>query len=184
LLKRALRFLRAFIILSRNDLGEPAMAVVRSILEADLLIRWCLADGENVRKYLKEGLSGAYKVIKNLMDKDYYKGDKQKELVDAFEKMKNYDMNYTQWKKIANITGMNEIFDLTYPVLSAMAHGSLMSVSGQIENKDISKDSDPILIDASIPLANTFSSDCRALVAEWIYTKRIIAVPNLLECFN
>lgn len=79
---------------------------------------------------------------------------------------------------------MLEIFKFVYPVLSAMSHGSLMSISSHIEKKEISEDTDFINISASIPLANNFTNDCHILCSEWIYNKKIRDVPDLTNLLS
>jgi len=181
LLKRTLKFLNAYLILIRKNLSEPSMAIVRSIFEASLLIRWCLIDQENVKKYLKVGQSSASKMIENLINNKYYDGDKQKKLEEAYAQSNKDKVSYTQWKEMAKVTGMTEIFNFVYPVLSAMSHGSLMAISAQVEKSDLSEDVDSINIAASIPLANNFANDCYILCGEWIYNKKIRPAPNLRD---
>lgn len=177
--KRAIRFLLSYIILIKNGLSEPSMAIIRSIFETSLLIRWLIQDTKNVTKYYKEGKSNARIVLENLVNNKYFPEDKQKTLEDALSKYDKEKIIFTKWKDIAKETGMLEIFNFVYPVLSSMSHGSLMSIGGQVDKKEISADSDYINISASLPLANNFMIDCYILCAEWMYNKRIRPVPNL-----
>ncbi|HEY5534396.1 MAG TPA: DUF5677 domain-containing protein [Ignavibacteria bacterium] len=180
LFKRVIKFLRAYIILIKNGLSEPSMSIVRSIFETDLLIRWCIKDKDNVKKYFKEGKSSAIIMLDNLTKNKYFSTEKQKTIEEALNKYNKEKINFTKWKDIAKDTGMLEIFNFVYPVLSAMSHGSLMSISGQVEEKEISIDSDFVNISASLPLANNFVVDCYTLCGEWMYNKNIRPVPNLL----
>jgi hypothetical protein len=184
LLKRANRFLRGYINLVRSELSEPGMALVRSIFEANLLIRWCLKDENNAIKYKDEGISEVMRMFKNLSNKNYFDESKQRTINITLEKYKDKKDSFTKWKTFAKETGMTDHFNVFYPLLSAMSHGSLMSISGQVEKKEISGDSDFIVINASINVANNFIRDCFLLCSEWIYNSKIHEVLNLEKLIN
>ena len=181
LLVRAIKYLDAYLFLARAGYGEPAISLVRSIYEASLWMRWSSKSKSNAEKYFDASKGESIRMANKLVSRNLARftgpgnqKDFQEMLQDELAKTK-----FPTWEQLAAEVGQQDLHALIYPLLSAMSHGTLMSMGERlVKDKTLSPgpDSDNIL--PYISIANNVFNDCYLVCGEWVVNGKLRPVPD------
>jgi len=177
-LVRTIKYFEAYLQLARSGFGEPAAALLRSIYEASLWMRWSLQSKQNAEIYFGASKGEAIRMLKKLLNRGLIQLNKYPEEKVAREMLNSHlkAVKLPSWDELARQSGLEDLHALIYPQLSAMSHGSLLFIGGR--NNIISPVADSENILSFIPVANNIFRDCYILCEEWILHGRLHPVPD------
>jgi len=180
-LARVCKYFDAYLVLAKSGYGEPSVNLLRSIFEASLWMRWILISKENAERYFNASKGESIRIAQVNIGRGLAKINKMldPELIKkmlADEAKNNY---LPDWKDLAKETGMGDLYALTYKFMSAMIHGTFLSLGERIIGQKISPDPDYLNIEPFIPLANNLLRDCILVTKKWIEEKKIRECPDI-----
>ncbi len=179
---RIVKYFDAYLLLANNGYGEPAACVLRSVFEATLWMRWCIIKPENAELYFKAG-SGE---LRRLVEKNFSrslltsKNTPDPQTVKKLLKDKGKDYKFPPWESMAKETQMDDLFNMIYPLLSAMSHGTWMFLCERLKNKEavFTPFPDSNNIEPFISFAYGFLRDGYWVCKTWVFEKKIYPAPN------
>lgn len=181
-LVRAIKYFDAYLQLAKSGHGEPSAALVRSIYEASLWMRWSLQSKQNAEVYFNASKGEAIRMINKLLSRHLIQITKYPDQKVASEMLNSHfkAVKLPSWVDLARQTGLEDLHALIYPMLSAMSHGSLLFMGERImKNKTISPMSDSYNILVFVPVANNVFRDCFLLCEKWICHGRVHPITDV-----
>ncbi len=174
-LARILKYTDAFLLLVRNGYGEPAACLLRSVFEGYLWIRWSLLSAENAQTYFDSGKGEGIRLLEKLISRGLFEARDRssgkvpdKDLIRTMLKDELKGSRPPKWDDMAKQAGLSDIFVLIYPMLSGMAHGSLLFLGERMERGTVSPDANWDSIEPFLPMAHNLVLDSLRVTEHWI----------------
>ncbi|MCK9209730.1 MAG: DUF5677 domain-containing protein [Ignavibacteriaceae bacterium] len=189
-LVRVLKYFDSYLLLVQKGYGEPAAALLRSIYEANIWMRWSLVKPENAQLYFDGSKGDALRMIEKLLSRNLAKLSNAPDPEIVREQLRNKlkEWRLPRWDDMAVECGMGDIHAYVYPFLSAMSHGSWLFIGERLlDDKSVSPLPDEKNIEPFIPIANNILRDCYLLCDKWIRNKKLHPLPdfrNLMTCLE
>lgn len=185
---RVIKYFDAYLLLTKNGYGEPAACILRSIFEANIWMRWSLIKPENAERYFNSWKKDAAKTMRKLIE--FGLGRISGPNVPAQEEIQKMlkecetENAYPRWQSMAKDSGLEVLFTSIYPVLSAMSHGSWLSVFERTGKDGLSPFPDNLNIEPFIGIARDTLIDCYSVCEQWIIHKQLHPPEDYLKLFN
>ena len=184
-LTRILKYAEAFVLLGRSGYGEPAACLLRSVFEGYLWIRWSVLSQENAEAYFNSGKGEGIRMLDKLIGrglvaiKNRISGEiPSPELIQAMLKDELKGSLAPAWVKMAKDADLSDLFALIYPILSGMAHGSLLFLGERMERATVSPDANWDNIGPFLPIANNLMLDSFRVTERWIRQREVEPLPS------
>jgi hypothetical protein len=180
-LVRVLKYFDSYLLLVQSGYGEPAAALLRSIYEANIWMRWSLVKPENAQLYFDGSKGEALRTLEKLLSKNLAKLNNapDPEIIRERLRSKLKEWRLPRWDDMAGECGMGDIHAYVYPFLSAMSHGSWLFIGERIlDDKTGLPLPDEKNIEPFIAIANNTLRDCYLLCEEWIRNKKLHPLPD------
>ncbi|GMV42258.1 MAG: hypothetical protein AMXMBFR64_39740 [Myxococcales bacterium] len=178
---RALKFFDAYVCLVEARLGEPAAALVRSLYETSLLLRWVVRGERNAVGFFvggqDEGGRTVRRLTKLLASSDVDLPDLPPPSVWTEEERRS--PRPPGWEKLASAVGLGDLHDLIYGMLSAYSHGNAMGFGEHFARRTITGGPSPYDLQPLFPVANNVFLDCQRVYRTWIVERRVHEPPNV-----
>lgn len=178
---RALKFFDAYLCLIEARLGEPAAALVRSLYETSLLMRWVLRGEPQAIGFLLSGQDEARRHLRYVAGHLSAAGMKPPELPEqtVWSDEERRSPRPPGWEKLSGVVGLRDLHDLLYGMLSASAHGNLLGFGEEFIRGLVSGGPSPYNIAPLFPAANNVFLDCQRVYLTWIDERRIYDPPDV-----
>ena len=181
-LVRVVKYFDAYLMLAEKGYGEPAAALLRSIYEASLWMRWSLISMENAETYFDGSKGEALRMLKSFFDRGLAKltgiADQKRVEQTLGIRLKSYRL--PKWAKLAEESGLADLHALIYPMLSGMSHGSMLFLGERVlDDKSVSPIPDEKNVEPFISIANNILRDCHLVCRQWIVHGELHPIPDV-----
>lgn len=181
-LVRVVKYFDAYLMLAEKGYGEPAAALLRSIYEADIWMRWSLISRENAETYFNGSKDEALRMLESLLSRGFPQlagmTDQARVRQLLGDRLKSHAL--PRWTKLARECGLEDLHALIYPMLSGMSHGNMLFLGERLhDGKLVSPTPDEKNVEPFIPIANNILRDCYLVCRRWIVDRELHPVPDV-----